>query len=96
MGFGVPTHHLLRLVRQYVNHYNEDRPHMSLDGDAPVSRAVEPPSNGKVWLSLGLVGSITAMCGQLPDGSVPVFRHHRCASSGRLANFSWHLLDVAV
>ena len=27
--------HLLRLVRQHVAYYNEDRPHMSLGGDAP-------------------------------------------------------------
>src|SRR5258708_23535036 len=40
--------HLLRLVRQHVAYYNEDRPHMSLGGDAPVPRAVEPPSAGEV------------------------------------------------
>jgi putative transposase len=40
--------HLLRLVRQHVAYYNEDRPHMSLDRDTPVPRAVEPPSAGKV------------------------------------------------
>ena len=41
--------HLLHLVRQHANqYYNEDRPHMSLDRDAPASRAVEPPDNGQV------------------------------------------------
>ena len=45
------------LVRQYVRYYNEDRPHMWLDGDAPVSRAVEPPSNGSV-VALPRVGGI--------------------------------------
>jgi transposase InsO family protein len=40
--------HLLRLVREYVAYYNEDRPHMSLDRDAPVARAVQPPSRGRV------------------------------------------------
>jgi transposase InsO family protein len=40
--------HLLRLVRQYVNYYNADRPHMSLDGDAPEVRSVEPPTAGRV------------------------------------------------
>jgi transposase InsO family protein len=40
--------HLLRLVRQHVAYYNTDRPHMSLGGDSPVSRDVEPPTAGKV------------------------------------------------
>ena len=40
--------HLFRLVRPYVAYYNDDRPHMSLRADAPVSRAVEPPSAGRV------------------------------------------------
>ena len=40
--------HLLLSVREYANFYNADRPHMSLDGDAPSGRAVEPPENGKV------------------------------------------------
>jgi putative transposase len=40
--------HLLRLVRQHVAYYNEDRPHMSLCGDAPVARAIEPPNAGEV------------------------------------------------
>lgn len=30
--------HLLRLVRQHVAYYNEDRAHVSLDCDAPVAR----------------------------------------------------------
>jgi transposase InsO family protein len=32
--------HLLRLVRQRASYCNEDRPHMALDRDAPVTRAV--------------------------------------------------------
>jgi transposase InsO family protein len=40
--------HLLHLVRSHVPYYNEDRPHMALDRDAPVSRAIEPPRSGKV------------------------------------------------
>src|SRR5258708_13182052 len=44
----VGERHLLRLVRQHVAYYNEDRPHMSLDRDAPVARAVQPPSAGRV------------------------------------------------
>jgi len=40
--------HLLRLVREHVAYYNEDRPHMSLARDAPVARAVEAPTGGRV------------------------------------------------
>jgi transposase InsO family protein len=47
--------HLLRLVRQYALYYNADRPHMSLDGDAPEVRAVEPPRAGRI-IALPRVG----------------------------------------
>jgi hypothetical protein len=40
--------HVLRLVGQHVADCNENRPHMSLNRDAPIPRAVEPPSAGKV------------------------------------------------
>jgi putative transposase len=40
--------HLLRLVRHHAAYYNQDHPHMSLDGDAPVTREVEPKDFGKV------------------------------------------------
>jgi putative transposase len=40
--------HLLRCARAYASYYNQDRPHMSLDGDAPERRVVEPPGNGNV------------------------------------------------
>lgn len=49
--------HLLRLVRQHVAYYNEDRPHTALQGDAPDRRAVEPPSAGKV-VALSRVGGL--------------------------------------
>ena len=49
--------HLLRLVRQHAAYYNEDRPHMGLDGDAPVTRAVEPRELGKV-VALPRVGGL--------------------------------------
>jgi transposase InsO family protein len=49
--------HLLRLVRQHVAYYNEDRPHMSLSGDAPTGRAIEPPSAGDV-VALPRVGGL--------------------------------------
>jgi hypothetical protein len=35
--------------------YNEDRPHMSLEG-APVPRKVDPPGNGKVVARAGVNG----------------------------------------
>jgi transposase InsO family protein len=49
--------HLLRLVRAHVAYYNADRPHMSLDGDAPVTRAVELPIAGRV-VALPRVGGL--------------------------------------
>jgi hypothetical protein len=49
--------HLLRLVRQHVAYYNTDRPHMSLSGDSPVTRDVEPPTAGKV-IALRRVGGL--------------------------------------
>ena len=33
--------HLLRTVRTYAEYCNRDRPHQSLDGDAPTPRSVE-------------------------------------------------------
>jgi hypothetical protein len=60
----VPNHlvvlgerYLLRAVCEYVAYYNQDRPHMSLDRDAPISRAVEPPDCGKI-LALPRVGGL--------------------------------------
>ncbi len=41
-------HHLRRILREYVAYYHADRPHMSLGGDAPLRREVEPPSMGRV------------------------------------------------
>ncbi len=49
--------HLLRLVRDHLRYYNEDRPHMSLDGDAPVRRPVELPAHGRV-VSLSRLGGL--------------------------------------
>jgi transposase InsO family protein len=40
--------HLLRLVRAHAAYYNEDRPHIALDRDAPIPQAVEPPNAGRV------------------------------------------------
>ncbi len=53
----VGERHLLRAVRDYVAYYNGDRPHMSLGGDAPCTRPVEPPTRGKV-VALPRVGGL--------------------------------------
>jgi putative transposase len=49
--------HLLGLVRAYARYYNEDRPHMSLNGDAPVPRALEAAREGEV-IALPRVGGL--------------------------------------
>jgi transposase InsO family protein len=49
--------HLLRCVREYAKFYNEERTHMSLDGDAPAGRPVEPCENGTV-IALPRVGGL--------------------------------------
>ena len=49
--------HLVHLVRQHARYYNEDRPHMALDGDAPLSRAVQLPGTGRV-VALSRVGGL--------------------------------------
>jgi transposase InsO family protein len=49
--------HLLRAVRDFVTYYNDDRPHMSLAGDAPITRHVEPPERGKV-IAMPRVGGL--------------------------------------
>ncbi len=33
--------HLLRVLREYVEYYNESRTHYSLDGNSPIERPVE-------------------------------------------------------
>jgi len=40
--------HLLRLVREYVSHYNAERTHRALDDDAPLGRPVELPEDGSI------------------------------------------------
>jgi transposase InsO family protein len=52
--------HLLRLVRDYVRFYNDDRPHMSLDGNAPAGRAIEDPSAATSSRYRASAGSTTA------------------------------------
>ncbi len=40
--------HLKRIVREYFDYYNNSRAHMSLNGNAPLPREVEPPDRGNV------------------------------------------------
>ena len=48
---------LRRVVRSYVDYFHEGRTHLGLEKDAPIPRAVEPPSAGKV-VSLPRVGGL--------------------------------------
>ncbi len=48
---------LRRILREYFAYYNEVRPHQSLERNAPVARAVEPPAKGKI-ISLPQVGGL--------------------------------------
>ena len=40
--------HLRQILREYVRYYNETRPHLSLERNAPIPRSVEPPTIGPV------------------------------------------------
>jgi transposase InsO family protein len=39
---------LRRHLRRYVAYYHRWRPHLSLDKDAPIPRATQPPSAGRI------------------------------------------------
>jgi transposase InsO family protein len=49
--------HLHRIVSGYLTYYHTSRAHLSLDRNAPVPRAVEPVSNGRV-VSQAMVGGL--------------------------------------
>jgi len=40
--------HLRRILASFVRYYNESRVHSSLEGNAPIARDVDPPSNARV------------------------------------------------
>jgi putative transposase len=40
--------HLLRILKEFLAYYHQARTHMALADNAPESRAVEPPSQGRV------------------------------------------------
>ena len=39
---------LQRLLKRYVEYYEQSRTHLSLNKDAPLPRAIAPPSDGRV------------------------------------------------
>ena len=49
--------HLLRILRSYFDYYHDSRTHLSLAGNAPNPREVEPPSQGKV-VAIAQVGGL--------------------------------------
>jgi len=40
--------HLRSILKDYIHYYNESRPHLSLERNAPIQRQIEPPSRGPV------------------------------------------------
>jgi len=49
--------HLLRILTEYFSYYHESRTHLSLERNAPTSRRVEPPEQGKV-IAIPQVGGL--------------------------------------
>ncbi len=51
--------HLLRLLREFLDYYHDDRTHLSLGKDPPTTRAVRPPPSPHATLaSLPRVGGM--------------------------------------
>ncbi len=40
--------HLIRILTEYLDYYHTARPHQSLDHNAPISRSIEHPEQGRV------------------------------------------------
>jgi len=49
--------HLRRIMARYVDYYNNWRPHLSLDRNAPNPREVQPPEKGEV-VAVPMVGGL--------------------------------------
>jgi transposase InsO family protein len=49
--------HLKRILKSFFHYYHTARTHRSLDCNAPVPRAVEPPERGKV-VAMPMVGGL--------------------------------------
>jgi hypothetical protein len=39
---------LHRLLKQYVDYYEQSRTHLALEKDAPISRTISPPEAGTI------------------------------------------------
>ena len=50
--------HLLRLLREYVTYYHDDRTHLGLAKDTPIHRDVERPDKGANIIGLPRVGGL--------------------------------------
>ena len=48
---------LQRVLKRYVEYYQQSRTHLALDKDAPVSRAVSPPIAGRI-IAIPQVGGL--------------------------------------
>lgn len=65
---------LRRVLRSYFEYYAHSRTHLSLEKDAPIPRAVQPPDFGKM-VELPEVGGLpTDTSGEQPDRSTLVLR----------------------
>ena len=60
--------HLRRILKKYVVYYNESRPHLSLERNAPLHRNVELPSQGRV-IAISQVGGLHHLCERAARGS---------------------------
>ena len=49
--------HLRRILMAYFDYYHEARCHLSLERNAPIPRAIEPSSQGRV-VSIPMVGGL--------------------------------------
>jgi putative transposase len=49
--------HLMRILRAYFEYYHESRTHLALERNAPLSRKVEPPSEGRI-IAIPQVGGL--------------------------------------
>ena len=50
--------HLLRLLKEYVEYYNRDRRHMSLNKSPPIHRKRQSRKKGQVLVALPRVGGL--------------------------------------
>ena len=61
--------HLHRVLESYFTYYHASRTHLGLDKDAPQTRRVQPPEEGKIVAFPQVGGRIIAMNGEPPENS---------------------------